>query len=43
MKSIQTNTQPMPMEDALTLGTGAREPGREQTRKDDQDRLYHSS
>jgi hypothetical protein len=35
MDCSQTNTQPMAMEEALPLGTGAREPGCEQTRKDD--------
>jgi hypothetical protein len=36
MHCSQTNTQPMAMKEALVLGTGAREPGCEQTRKDDQ-------
>jgi hypothetical protein len=39
---IQTNTQPMAMAEALLLGTGVREPGREQTRKDDQGQLHPS-
>jgi hypothetical protein len=42
MYCSQTNTQPMAMEEALTLGTGTREPGREQTRKNDQRRLHPS-
>jgi hypothetical protein len=35
-QSSQANTQPMAMEEALLLGTGAREPGCEQTKKVDQ-------
>jgi hypothetical protein len=36
------NTQPMTMEEALPLGTGARETGCKQTKKDDRGRFHLS-